>query len=77
VLALLIARNCDASDWQQALMLTVLPLVSGWSAAAAAVTRTRERRGWRPWTVGVTVALLVTALAEFAVIAVWGGGCGG
>jgi hypothetical protein len=59
-LALLIARDCDAPDWQQGLMLTVLPLASGVGAMGAS---------------GFVPALLVGPLTWLGVLLVWVGDC--
>jgi peptidoglycan/LPS O-acetylase OafA/YrhL len=71
-LALLIAQDCDAPDWQQGLMLTVLPFVSGASlGVAAGLTRERARRA----RVGIAIGLVAEALTWLLVLALWVGGC--
>ena len=71
-LALLIANDCDAADWQQGLMLTVLPVVSGASLGlAVALSKERARRAG----VGVAIGLLATALSWLLVLVLWVGRC--
>jgi hypothetical protein len=71
-LALLVAPNCDAPDWQQLLMLLAAPPIAGAGVGLMVV--------WTPWRyrvpIAVGVALLVAAATLFAVIFVWGGKCG-
>jgi len=72
--ALLIASNCNAPNWQDSLMMWVLPVVSAVGLGVAAiVSKERPRRIW----VGVTVAVIAVPLTWFAVVAVRAGGCGG
>jgi hypothetical protein len=71
-LALLVARNCDAPDWQQLLMLLAAPPIAGAGVGLTVV--------WTSWRLRVPIALgvgfLVAAATFFAVIFVWGGECG-
>jgi peptidoglycan/LPS O-acetylase OafA/YrhL len=70
-LGLLVARNCDAPDWQQGLMLLAAPAIAGAGAGLMAAWVSRSYRV----PVGVGVALLVAAGTLFAIIVVWGGEC--
>jgi hypothetical protein len=71
-LALLVAPNCDAPDWQQLLMLLAAPPIAGAGVGLMVV--------WTSWRLRVPIALavafLVTAATFIAVIFVWGGKCG-
>jgi hypothetical protein len=71
-LALLVAPNCDAPDWQQLLMLLAAPPIAGAGVGLMVV--------WTSWRLRVPIALgiavLVTAATFIAVIFVWGGMCG-
>ena len=73
-LGLLTARDCDAPDWQQALMLTVVPVVSG-AAIAFAIASTRSSDGMRRATIGAGVGLLSTAASALVILLVWVGSC--
>ena len=70
VLALLIAGDCDAPDWQQGVMLLALPPVAGIGLAYTV---------WGPSTkravLGVGIALAAAAVVELAVVLVWAGEC--
>lgn len=71
-LALLVAPNCDAPDWQQGLMLLAGPPIAGAGVGLMVV--------WTSWRLRVPIALgiafLVAAGTLLAVIFVWGGECG-
>jgi hypothetical protein len=71
-LALLVAPNCDAPDWQQLLMLLAAPPIAGAGVGLMAL--------WTSWRLRVPIALgiafLVAAGTLLAVIFVWGGKCG-
>jgi hypothetical protein len=71
VLAVLVAQNCDAPDWQQALMLLAAPPIAGAGAGLVAAWASRSH-GVR---VGAGVALLVATGTLLAIIFVWGGEC--
>jgi hypothetical protein len=66
-IGLVIAAKCDAADWQQAAMLTVLPLLGAVGAgfATSAVLRTKGHH------VSVAVALGVGAATWFASFLLW------
>jgi len=71
-LALLVAPNCDAPDWQQLLMLLAAPPIAGAGVGLMVVLTS-----WRlrvPIALGV--AFLLATATFFAVIVVWGGECG-
>jgi len=70
-LALLVAQNCDAPDWQQGLMLLAAPPIAG--AGAGLMTAWASPRHRVP--LGVGVALLVAAGALLAILMVWAGTC--
>jgi len=71
-LALLIASDCHAPNWQQHLMLWVLPVVSGVGlGVAASVSKERPRRK----ELGITVAVIAALLTWLAVAMVWVGNC--
>jgi hypothetical protein len=70
-LALLVAPNCDAPDWQQAFMLLAAPPIAGAGVGLQAAWALRSHRV----PIGVGVALLVAAGTLFAIIFVWGGEC--
>jgi hypothetical protein len=69
-----IALNCDAPDWQQGLMLTLLPAVSaagvGLRIAVPASTHRAVRVGS-----AILVALVMGAVAWFVPLVIWLGGC--
>jgi hypothetical protein len=71
-LALLVAPNCDAPDWQQRLMLLAAPPIAGAGVGLMVV--------WTSWRLRVPIALgiafLVAAATFITVIFVWGGNCG-
>jgi hypothetical protein len=71
-LALSIARDCDAPDWQQGLMLTVLPVVAG---AGIGVAAGLARRGAPRARTGIAVGLVAEALAWLLILVLWVGGC--
>lgn len=68
---LVVATNCDAADWQQAAMLSVLPLVAAVGAgfATSAARRTKGRR------LSVVVGVGVGAATWFASVLPWIGTC--
>ena len=70
-LALLVAANCDAADWQQGLMVFAAPPTAGAGVGLTVM--------WTSWRLRVPVALavgfLVASATFFAVIIVWGGEC--
>jgi hypothetical protein len=71
-LALLVAPNCDAPDWQQGLMLLAAPPIAGAGVGLMVV--------WTSWRLRVPIALGIAFLAAaatlLAVIFVWGAECG-
>jgi hypothetical protein len=71
---ILVAGNCDAPDWQQGLMLTVLPLVCGLGAVVAALPAGTGNS--RPRKLGVLAAGFLGAAGSLVLfIAVWGASC--
>jgi hypothetical protein len=70
ILGLLIARDCDAPDWQQRAMLLVLPLVAG-AGVGYAVWSSRNNRA----PLGVLLVLVVAVGTALGFIALWGGEC--
>jgi hypothetical protein len=64
---LVIAANCDAADWQQAAMLTVLPLLAA-VGAGFATSAARRMRGHR---LSVALGLGVGAATWFASFLLW------
>jgi peptidoglycan/LPS O-acetylase OafA/YrhL len=70
-LGLLVAQNCDAADWQQALMLLAAPPIAGAGAGLMVIWASPRYRV----PIAVGVALLVAAATLLAVIFVWGGEC--
>jgi hypothetical protein len=70
-LALLVAQNCDAADWQQALMLLAAPPIAGAGVGLTVIWASPRYRV----PIAVGLALLVAAASLLAVIFVWGGEC--
>jgi hypothetical protein len=70
-LALLVARDCAAADWQQGLMLFAAPPIAGAGVGLTAAWGSRSNRVL----IGVGVALAVAAVALLAILMVWVGGC--
>jgi hypothetical protein len=70
VVGALIARDCDAPDWQQGMMFFVLPLVAGAGTGCAVWSSgtTRAR-------LGVLLALVVAAGTALGFIVLWAAGC--
>jgi len=70
-LALLVAHNCDAADWQQTLMLLAAPPIAGAGVGLMLIWALPRYRV----PIAVGVALLVAAATLFAVVVVWAGEC--
>jgi hypothetical protein len=70
-LGLLVAHNCDAPDWQQALMLIAAPPIAGAGAGLQAAWASRSARV----PIGLGVGLLIATGTLFAIIFVWSGEC--
>lgn len=70
-LGLLVAQNCDAPDWQQALMLFAAPPIAGAGVGLSAAWRSRGDRAG----IGVGLALAVAAATLLAIVLVWAGKC--
>ena len=70
VIALLIAADCDAPDWQQYAMLLALPPVAG-IGLGYAVWGASTRRA----VLAVALALAAAAVVELAVVFAWAGEC--
>ena len=70
ILGVLIARDCDAADWQQFVMLFVLPVVAGGGIGVKVSASSTDRVS-----LDVGLALAVAIVAALAFIALWGGEC--
>jgi peptidoglycan/LPS O-acetylase OafA/YrhL len=66
----LTARNCDAPDWRQGVMLLAVPLIAG-AGVGVAVWTSRDDREW----LGIGLALLAAVGTEIGVVALWIGEC--
>jgi hypothetical protein len=72
-LGVLIARDCDAADWAQGVMIAALPLLAGASAGAGVLSI--GRGGSRRTEIGIAVCLLGAGLAFLVIGSTWFGRC--
>ena len=70
-LAVLVAPNCDAPDWQQSLMLVAAPPIAGGGVGLMVIWAAPRYRV----PIAMGVALLVAAATLFAVSFEWGAVC--
>jgi hypothetical protein len=70
-LALLVAQNCDAPDWQQGPVLLAAPPIAGAGVGPMVIWASPRYRV----PIAVGVGLLAAAATLFAVIFVWAGEC--
>jgi hypothetical protein len=68
------ALNCDAADWQQALMLTLLPALSAAGVGLRIAVPAGAHRALRLGS-AILVALVVGAAAWFIPFVMWLGRC--
>lgn len=68
VFGLLIARDCDAPDWQQGVMLLVLPFVAGAGVGIAVAASPSKRKG-----LGVGLASAIAAATAIGVLVLLAG----
>lgn len=66
-----VATNCDAADWHQAAMLTVLPVL-GAAGAGIAISAARRAKAHH---LSVALGFGVGAATWFASILLWIGSC--